>query len=332
MSVFVRPEAENKAYKDASDFYLFRMVAFGVFAVVAIVAIIGGFAALAQLHQEKIDDSQLGAYYTDGPLEGRHFDRVMKPGSKAWVVNDKVYKLPARQITWIAGAGTEADADPLTFQTKDGAEMKVELSTRLFLNDDNATFRKFFTAVCQKFECWKGSTGGHVKDQTGWNRMLRETVGNPQAAVIRDIGLKYDSEELRYDTRVRAAFASQFADDFSAAQASQFGSSQFFCGDDPAGDCKPITVKVTNIQYTNNDLEHVREQRQVAERQEQLAVEQEKAAKAQQRVNAAKATTEYERLTKAQAMLKCAETQGCSLTFIVGNEGSVPVAVTSGKQ
>ena len=326
MGVFVRPEAESKMYKDMEDYYVFRVIAAVIGGVLAVVLLIGGFIALASLHQEKIDDSQLGAYYTDGPFEGRHFDHVMRSGSKAWVYNDHVYKLPARQITWISGPGHEADAEALTFQAKGGEEMSIELSTRLFLNDDNATFRKFFTSVCQKFSCWEGSTGGKVKDQTGWNRMLRETIGNPEQAVVRDVGLRYDAEKLRYDPAVRAEFARQFADAFVDAQATTFGSSQFFCGADPDNGCKPIVVRVTNIQFTNKDLEHVREQQKLAERQEALAVQQEAAAKAQQRVNVAKATPEYTALSQAQAMVECAKNpQGCNLTIIVGSDGKTTV-------
>lgn len=326
MGVFVRPEAESKSYRDIEDFYVFRCIAAGLAVVVALVFVIGGFVALASLHQEKINDSQLGAYYTDGAIEGQRFDHVMKPGSKAWVINDHVYKLPARQITWITGPGKETDADTLTFQAKGGEVMQLSLSTRVFLNDDDKTFGSFFTSICQKFECWKGSTGGHTRDNTGWNRMLRETIGNPEEAVARDVGLRYDADKLRYDANVRAEFARDFAEGFAKAQTQQFGGDQFFCGRIPQGDgCSDVTVRVTNIQYGNEDLEHVREQRELAVQQEKLAVQQEAAAKAQQRVNAAKATPEYERLTRAQAMLKCAEKPDCTLIF--SNGGDTPVAV-----
>jgi hypothetical protein len=280
---------------------------------------------------QRVDEAQIGVRYSDGWIEGKHFEKVVEPNDSEWVWNDHVYKLPARQITWISGPGEEADAPAVEFSAK-GEPMTLELATRFFLNSNEEVLKPFFLEICQKFDCWDGAIGGQDPND-GWNRMLRETFGNPQQAVLKDLGLEFNGEDLRYNNETRDEFARRFAEEFADAQKRLIGNGDYFCGPGYVrGDdkCPNISVEVTSIQFADPAREGIRAAKILAAEQQSLAVEQEKAAQAQQRVNAAKATPEYERLNQAQAMVKCAENPECQLTIIVGGDGTVGVSVPAG--
>lgn len=292
--------------------------------VIASVMVVALLAAACT--QQRVNEAEIGVHYTDGPIEGRHFEDVLEPGDAIWVWNDSVYKLPARQITWITGPGEEADAPSLVFTAKGGERMVMELSTRFFLNttmdEDKEPFKSFFNELCDKYDCWDGALDG-TDPSDGWNRMLRDTVGNPQQAAANALGLEYDADKLRYDNATREAFADAFADEFERLMAEEVDVSNIFCGpgyERGNTSCPAISVKVTNVQFDNGEREGIREQQRLAEEQEALAVEQEAAARAQQRVNEAKATPEFERLAQAEAMKACAANPECTLVINVGGD------------
>ena len=286
---------------------------------------------------ERVNEAEIGVHYTEGWIEGRHFETVLEPGDSQWVWNDNVYKLPARQVTWVSGPGWEdgnSDVPAITFTAQGGERLVMELSTRFFinttLNDDQEPFKTFFTSICQKYDCWEGAIGGTDPDD-GWIRMLRDIVGNPQQAAANSLGLEFNAEELRYDNAVREEFADQFAEEFERLLSEEIGVANIFCGlgyERGEEACPPVSVKVTNVRFENEERESIREEQRLAEEQQELAVQQEEAARAQQRVNQAKATPEYRALAEADALKACATNPECRLTIIVGQDdiqSSIPV-------
>lgn len=287
--------------------------------------------------QERVNEAEIGVYYTDGPLEGEHFDRVLDPGQSAFVVNDHVYRLPARQITWITGPGDEADAPALEFTAAGGESMVMELSTRLYLNtsmdDNDEPFKTFFTGICQSFDCWDGSIENSPGADAGWNRMLKQLVGNPQRAAAIAVGLRYDAEQLRYDSAIQEEFADAFAEEFERLQADEVGVANIFCGPGYKRDgdnCPAVGVKVTRVTFKDDDREGIREERQLAERRQALAVVEQQTAAAEQLVNATRVTPQYIADQQVQAAIACANNpDGCNLTIILnGDDVSTTVNAT----
>jgi len=312
-------------------------IAFGVIAtVVAVVMVIGCLVAVVGLRQQRVNEAEIGVYYTDGPFEGQHFDRILEPGDSAWIYNDHVYKMPARQITWITGPGEDADAPALTFTAQGGEQMVMTLTTRFELNTTldhgEGPFKDFFTGICQSFDCWEGSINNNPGNDEGWNRMLNMIVGNPQIAAAKNLGLAYEAESLRYSTETREEFASAFADEFERLMSGEAGVSNIFCGPGykrGEAECPPISVRVTDVQFADPTREAIREQEQLAQRQVALAEQQRQAAAAQQTVNAATATPEYVARLQAEAMRDCAQRDGCSLSIVI-TDGSTQTAVPVG--
>lgn len=273
--------------------------------------------------QERVDEAHVGVRYTDGEIEGQKFDKVVAPGGAEWVFNDHVYKLPARQVTYISGSQEGADAPPLVLTAKNGEKMNVELTVRFFLNSREEALKPFFLEICQKHDCW---------EDEGWITMLNETFGNPQQAVINDIGLDYDAEELRYNNAVKDDFADTFASTFVTSLGRLVGRDDYFCGPgydrEDESSCPGLSVEVNSVTYANTDLEGFREAAEVAEGKVELSVQEEAAAAAQARVDAARATPEALALQEARAILLCAENpEGCSLS-VTRIEGGNDVGVS----
>lgn len=282
--------------------------------------------ALGACTQERVNESEIGVRYGHGPIEGDHFEHLVMPGDYEWVGDDEVIRLPARQVTWTSGPG--GDAEALQFNAKGGELMVMELSTRFFLNttvdDEEEPFRTFFNDICRKHECWDGATS-RGEEGDGWSRMLFDIVGQPQQAAANIVGLDYEAEELRYDTAVRDDFADAFAAEFETLLEREVGVANIFCGGGyEQGDesCPPVGVQVTNVRFADAAREGVREAQRLAEEREQLAVQEAETAAAQQQVNEQRATLEWERLKRGEAMVACAENPECQLTIIVTGDGT----------
>jgi hypothetical protein len=276
---------------------------------------------------EKVDEAHVGVGYTDGPIEGKHWDGVLEPGSERTVVNDHVYMLPATQRSYIVSeseTGDRATGDVLNVTARGGSQLKVELEVRFFLNTRERTLKPFFLEVCQKYDCWTDS---------GWDEMLDENFRIPMEAVANTVGLEFRPEDLRYDTATRRQFGHDFAAQFIAHQQDLIGHSDYFCGpgydrdadhDDPDHGCPPISVSVTSVRYADAELEQIPNERQLAQEQEQLAAEQAAAARAQQQVRREQATPENLAIMDRENVRRCAESDGC--TLIVGQD-QVGVAI-----
>lgn len=292
---------------------------------VAVLAL-SALVVLGACSVKKVDEAHVGVKYTDGPMEGQRWDGVVEPGGSHTVVNDHVYLLPARQVTYIVGSDgaercAECDAPALWLTTADGEAMEIELAVRFFLNTREDVLRRFFQEICQKHDCWTDE---------GWIAMLNETFGNPMQAVVSDLGLEYQGDDLRYDNAVRDEFASQFGENFVDSLERLVGRGDYFCGpgyNRNEEDCPALSVEVTSVKFRNAERESVREREELAVREAELAAQEERTAAAQARVDAAQATPEHIRLAEVEAMLACAQNPECQLTVITGSEGDLEVTV-----
>jgi hypothetical protein len=272
---------------------------------------------------ERVNESEVGIHYTQGPIEGEKFDHVIEPGGSSTVVDDVVYRLPARQVTYISAAGEESDAPPLSLTAQGGERLQVSLAVRFFLNSREEALRPFFLEICQKHDCW---------EDEGWLRMLRETFGNPMQAVVNDLGLEYEAEQLRYNNEVRDQFSAAFAERFVDQLERLVGRGDFFCGpgyDRDEEECPALSVEISSVHYENAELEGIREQQELAVQEEALAAQTARTARAEQEAVAAQATPEWERQQQTQAMRECAQNPECQLTVILGG-GDVGVTVPAG--
>jgi hypothetical protein len=285
---------------------------------------------------KKVDESHVGVRYNDGFLEGKSFEKTVDPGGSEWVYNDHVYELPTRQITWQTGDCDGCDAASLLITTKDKVQLIIDVAIRGTLNTSDGKLETFFNDICNKSRtrgdetvtgCWENAD---EEGQLGWDLMLIETFGNPQTAVANDIGATFVSADLRYNPETKDSFAKTFGKEFSSAQQRLVGDGGYFCqpGFKRNKDkCKELTVEVTRVIYSDPDLETVQTKMQLAIEQEKLAAQELNTALAQQATNRAKATTQNLALMEKEAMMACANRDGCTMSFIVGGEPEVSVPV-----
>lgn len=303
-------------------------------AVCAVLAVLG----LGACAVEKVDEASVGIHYTDGAIEGQKFDHVIEPGGSSTVWNDHVYRLPARQVSYIAqgdGTANGADAPGIVITDKNGVKLAVDLTVRFFLNTREDVIKPFFLEQCQKFDCWVGAidTPGEG-DKDGWGDMLNNVYGNTAVAVANDLALNYTAEELRYSNEVKDQFSTEFATAFVAEQERLIGRGDYFCGpgyNRDGDNCPALSVEITKITYESAELENIRQQQQLASEQVELAAQQEAAAAAQARVDAARATPQSIEYMQAQAILACAQNPNpgaCNLNVVVdGVEAGVSIPV-----
>lgn len=286
---------------------------------------------------KKVDESHIGVRYNDGWIEGKSYDKLVEPGGSEWVYNDSVHELPTRQITWQTGTCEGCDGPSLQITAQGGEIMNVDLAIRGFLNTGNDDkLETFFNDICNKTRtvgdktvtgCWEdaGSEG-----QLGWDFMLKETFGNPLVAVANDVGLDYEAAQLRYNNETKDTFSTSFATAFKTSQKKLIGEGDYFCGPGykrSSNECPDLSVEVTAIHYANAELEGIKDLQALAVEQEKLAAQELKTALAQQATNKAKATSQNLALLEKEAMMACANRDGCTMSFIVGGEPDVSVPV-----
>lgn len=305
-----------------------------------ILGVLGLALLLGACSVEKVDEASVGVHYTDGPVEGQKFDHVVEPGGSSTVVNDHVYRLPARQVSYIAandGTQNGADGPAIVITDQNGVGLSIDMTVRFFLNTREDVLKPFFLEQCQKFDCWNGAIDTPGEGEAdGWGDMLNNVYGNTAVAVANDLALGYVAEELRYNNEVKDRFSSEFATAFVAEQERLIGRGDYFCGPgyDREGDnCPNLSVEITKITYVRPELEQVRENQQLAVEQTELAVQQEAAAAAEARVAAARATGQNIALMQAEAMLACAQNPNagaCNLNIVVDDSGQVGVSIPVG--
>lgn len=292
---------------------------------------------------KNVDEAHVGVGYTEGPLEGKHFDGMVEPGGSRTVFNDKVHELPTRQITWIM-SNNNGDAPALTITAEGGEKLLMGLTVRGFLNTRESTVEQFFPEICQKDRtdaegtviegCWENASEA---GPLGWILMLTDAFGDPAIAVANDVASTFDAEKLRYDSETKRRFEREFASAFREQQKRMIGNSGYFCGpgydrDETDRDsdawCPDLAVQVTGIIYESEALENVKSEQALAEEQEQLAVQEAETAVAQQAAQNARATPQNLELMEKEAMLACANRDGCNLSItVINGETDVAVAV-----
>lgn len=306
-------------------------------APLALVLILGAGCA-TQVGQDKV-----GIHYTQGPIEGDHCENIVEPGHGETVIDDIIVMIPANLRSYIVSndenVGDRAGGDALVFPTKGteneprGPEVSVELEARFFVNTrSKGVACAFYLDVCKKYDC---------DTDSGWDKMLDENFRVPMQTVVNEIGPQFDAEKLQVDPATKDRFADQFGEEFASNLKRLLGRDDFFCGsgyrrsvDDEKNPhyCPPVSLNLTSVRYTSEDLRGIPDQRRLAEEQVDLAEQQRAAAQAQQSVLEKQVTPQYVEDKRLDAMLACARNENpgaCVLVMTSGDGGAAPnVSVT----
>lgn len=298
---------------------------------------------------------KVGLKYTGGPIQGRHFKKLINSGSGATYLGiaDTVHWLPAGQRNYIVskkeGEGDVKGFDVITLPALGGVLMDFELSTYFKLNTGCENPKSKETCVIRKF--WEDiGNKYHADGDGGWDKMLnanlRRQIESALLARVRqtDPGQLYgnlagagsvdkDQKDVLID--LQSSIATTLTQEFN----SNLGG-PFFCGPGfdrtKPDDCPPMTFVINSITphdpNTTGSFEAIRRSANdvlTAKNNAQKAAADAAGVKASQDAQG-QISQNFIDYTRAQAMKSCAEKQqGCTLVIVEGG-GSSNVNVNAG--
>ncbi len=307
-------------------------------AVVLTVMVTGGACS------SSAEVDRIGLHYTGGPIQGKHFKKIIAPGSGNKIVGlfDTVAYLPAGQRNYIISKAAEGDrkgADFIEVPSKGGVLMDFELSVYFKLNTRVDVIRTFYEQICKKYHC---------TEESGWRSMLndnfRKIIETSMQERIRqyDVGVLYANNagtEGQSSNDVLLAVQTDVARTLRDRVNSVLGG-PFFCGpkfDRSKPDCPdfefiinsavphdPATVSSFEaIRRSQNDIETAKNN--ATRLQEEAKGE---AAKQNEIKKAGELTANQIAYLQAQAQLACANNKDGHCVLVVGGSN---VTVQAGK-
>lgn len=170
------------------------------------------------------DSDKAAVAYTDGPMEGVKFDKVVGPGSGlVWLgLGDKSYQYPTTTRTYIVSddpaEGERAFADVIEATTKDGGTIDWEVAVYFKLN--LTLLRDFHENIGKKYSAW---------NDDGWSLMLEETLRQQLENALQTSSRKYTVDQYKKDPDVLRAVNSEIAKDLKDNVNEVLGN-DYFCG------------------------------------------------------------------------------------------------------
>ncbi|MEY2468427.1 MAG: hypothetical protein QOF21_1125 [Actinomycetota bacterium] len=166
--------------------HIVRIVVIVIAAILGLILLGTLFGSLKKTPQDKI-----GISYGGGPIEGQHFQKIVKP-SHALFINgfaDKLYLYPVTQRNYIiSDRNDEGDIqgeDKVTGPSSDRIPVDFQVAVYFKLNTDK--LRKFHEQIGIKY---------HAYTDSGWERMLNDSFRQQIEFALQKESRKYDAGAL----------------------------------------------------------------------------------------------------------------------------------------
>lgn len=315
--------------------------------VVVVVVIVGFFGSVTW---KGTPPDKIGLHYTGGPLQGTHYVGVIQPGTgkRMLGLRENLFPIPSTTRTYIisknATEGDVAGADHISAPSKDRVAFTFEAAVSFTVNadptkrpDGKTVIQQWFEEVCLHDKCYTDK---------GWDKMLARFFRKPLELAIAQEAKKYDSADLYANPDTLAAMnkaiSKSLADDINES----IGIKNSFCGPNESsgtkcGDFRVIIKNPTppeSVIKAYNDTK-AQAQNVLTAQQKAQAVK----AEAEGQADAARAAAEGDRdaqntrasakslsqaqldYLRAQALLKCAGNQNCTLVVTQSPSGAVNI-------
>ncbi|MCU1351940.1 MAG: band 7 protein [Acidimicrobiales bacterium] len=195
----------------------------------------------------KTPRDKIGISYGAGPLEGSHFQRIVRPGSPLFLNGflDKLYLYPADQRNYIISKSPNQGSkvpDSILASSKDRVQVEYQVATYFRLNTD--LLRTFHEQLGLKYRAY---TPG------GWDKLISDTFRQQIESSLQEQSRSYDVADL-YASR-NALQSIQIAVQKSISQKLRAAlGAEFFCGPKfhPGGDCGDLIFAIKRIDIPNN--------------------------------------------------------------------------------
>lgn len=303
----------------------------------ALVALVMAAGVLGSACSTAAAVDRIGLYYGGGPIEGNHFEKVVRPGSGAVFQGpgDSIVWLPINQRNYIvsrnAEEGDRKGDDFIRVPAKGGVDMDFEVSVYFKLNtrtDDikgfeGGTLRRFYEQICKKYGC---------ASDDGWDTMLNDNFRKLIEASMRQKAFNYTVDELYANAEGEASGKSDAIEKIQTEIAAQIKDNvntvlggPYFCGptfDRSKPDCPPFQFVINSARPADQGVIGSYADQRKSANGVVTAQNDGKAKEARAAGDAAAAratqqsiTPEYVNYLQALAMRECAANPQCTLVI-----------------
>jgi regulator of protease activity HflC (stomatin/prohibitin superfamily) len=209
-----------------------------IVAVVAILllAVVPAFAS----GLKKTPRNKIGISYGGGPIEGAHYQRIVKPGHALFFNGffDPLYLYPADQQSYIISLkkseGSTNIADSVTAPTKDRVQMVYQVAIYFKLDTDR--LRDFHEQIGLKYAAYTNS---------GWQYMITSTFRQQIENALQQETRRYTVQDIYGSEAVLLQLQDHVQSSLTQRLKAALGE-QFFCGPtwEPGEKCGPVTFTI----------------------------------------------------------------------------------------
>jgi regulator of protease activity HflC (stomatin/prohibitin superfamily) len=188
---------------------------------------------------KKTPRDKFGISYGDGPIEGVHFQRIVKPGSGLFFNGffDKLYLYPADQRNYIVSKaknqGSTTGSDSITAPSRD--RVPVEYQVAVYFKLDSDRLRDFHEQLGLKYSAYTSS---------GWDRLIQDTFRQQIENALQAETRRYDVADIYANAELLAQIQGEVQKSLKGRLTNALGE-DYFCGPKfhPGGKCsEPIFV------------------------------------------------------------------------------------------
>lgn len=192
---------------------------------------------------KKTPRDQIGISYGGGPIEGQHFQRVVKPGSNLFFngLADRLYLYPVTQRNYIISKkpdeGDVPGEDVIVAPSKDRVEVDFETAVYFKLNVDK--LQQFHEQIGLKFKAWTDE---------GWKDMLHQSFRQQIEFALQRESRRHGIADIFANREVLETIQGGIAQDLKENVTRILGD-EYFCGPTfkPGGVCTDFTFTVKRV-------------------------------------------------------------------------------------
>ena len=213
-------------------------------ALIAAIVVIGLIVLVTLIGSvRKTPRDQIGISYGGGPVEGQHFQRIVKPGSNLFINGfaDKLYLYPVTQRNYIISRRTdEGDVqgeDVVVAPSQDRIPITFQTATYFKINTDK--LRKFHEQIGLKY---------HAYNANGFKRMLNESFRQQIEFALQRESRKYGVSEIYAGAEVLTQIQQEVGEALKENVSNVLGD-DYFCGPtfEPGKGCPGFTFVIKHI-------------------------------------------------------------------------------------
>jgi regulator of protease activity HflC (stomatin/prohibitin superfamily) len=189
---------------------------------------------------KKTPRDKFGISYGDGPIEGVHFQRIVKPGSglffNGWF--DKLYLYPADQRNYIVSKaknqGSTKGSDSIVAPSRD--RVQVEYQVAVYFKLDSDRLRDFHEQLGLKYQAYTSS---------GWDKLIQDTFRQQIENALQAETRRYDVADIYANPDLLVQIQTEVQRSLKERLVTALGR-DYFCGPTfkPGGKCTEPTFVI----------------------------------------------------------------------------------------